>query len=96
MRNFSDSDFITALSGLAKVERDLVGARARGAVRRGKLHAARVVDQDADDVLLRDRRLDDQDRPEDAEQDDAEGRHAQDAQHRALAPLRPATGPAGS
>ena len=58
-RNFSDSAFIIGLSGLAKVWRtDRRGCR--GAVALGQLHAARIVDQDADDVLLRDGGLDDQ------------------------------------
>ena len=42
----------------------------------GNLHAARVVQQHADEVLLRHRGLDDQQRPEQADQDDGEDREA--------------------
>ena len=74
MRNFSDSAFIIGLSGLANVWRTRSARDARRGVRLRQLHAARVVDQDADDVLLRDRRLDDEHRAEDAEEDDGRAR----------------------
>ena len=42
--------------------------------------------QDADHVLLRDRGLDDEDRPEDAEEDERQRGQPERAEHRPLAP----------
>ena len=58
---------------------------ARLAVAVGDRHAARVVDQDAEEVLLRDRRLQDQRRPEQAEEQDRQRREPQADEHDAVA-----------
>ena len=54
--------------------------RARLVVEVGDLHAARVVEQHGDDVLLRDGGLDDQRRPEETEDDERQRGHAQRGQ----------------
>ena len=72
---------------------DVGGARLTGLI--GNLHAARVVQQHAEEVLLRDGRFDDQQRTEQADQDDSEQGNPNDGQHHAVAraatarPVRP-------
>jgi hypothetical protein len=53
----------------------------------GELHAARIVDEDAHDVLLRDGGLHDEHGTEDAEEDDGERGETQQGERRPLAPL---------
>jgi hypothetical protein len=67
--NFCDS---AASRGDGRAVQLLLHERAaRLAVAIGDRHAARVVDEDAEEVLLRHRRLEDQRRPEQADQEDA-------------------------
>ena len=60
---------------------------ARLAVAIGDRHAARVVDEDAEEILLRHRGLEDQRRPEQADQEDADHSQPQRDEHRAIDPL---------
>ena len=54
----------------------------------GDAHAARVVQQDAEEVLLRHRRAQNQDRPEQAEEHEADQAEAQRDEHHAVEPAR--------
>ena len=72
--------------GPAELLRDERAARL--AVVIGHLHAARVVEQDADEVLLRHRDLEQQHRPQQAEQHDQEQTDADAEQHDAVAAAR--------
>ena len=74
--------------GAAELLLDEVAARL--AVQIGDLHAARVVDQHAEEVLLRDRGVHDQRRPEQAEEDERERGEAQADEDDAIA--QPAIG----
>ena len=70
--NLSDSVFSTPLSGAPNC---CLHERRRAApVLIGDLHAARIVQQHAEEVLLRDRGLDDEDGPEEAEREQREER----------------------
>ena len=59
---------------------------ARLAVAIGNRHAARIVDQDADEILLRHRRLQDQRRPEQAEEQQRQRGEPQADERDAVAP----------
>ena len=76
--NLSDSAFRTPAARIAELllrevaSRLTVGPAGSGAGRRIRdPHAARVVDQEGEEVLLRDRRLDDEHRPEEADGEQA-------------------------
>ncbi len=63
----------------------LFGERApRLAVDVGNLHAPRVVDEHAQEILLWDGRLHDEHRPEEAEEDEEKGREPDGSQSRAM------------
>ncbi len=83
MRNRSDSAAHQGILGIAeRLPRELA-ARAVGIC---DLHAARVVDQDPEHVLLRNRCLHDENRSEDAEQQQRERAQPQGRKHGPLSP----------
>ena len=79
----SESALSSGLSALREVAADELAARLALPIR--DLHAARVVHQDAEEILLRDRRLEDQRGPEETEQDDGERGEAQGDEDGAVA-----------
>ena len=83
-RKRSDSDFSSGLVLAAELLPEELGARLV-VVPVADLHAARVVDEYGDDVLLRDGGLDDQRGPEQTEDDERQRGHAKHGQDDAVA-----------